>query len=120
MASTLVNPMNENELKEYEIEIIKDWWYDGTCEDKLEILDTVKDYTCKTNGSKIKKILAIKWVLKKKQCLLVDGVLLDLFSANVVNTVYEYLINNDKKDFFVKLFNTNITTIMNHCYKCVK
>lgn len=120
MTSTLVNPMDEKELKEYQIEIEKDWWFDGTCEDKLEILDAVKDWTCKTDGSPIKKVLAFKWVLKNNQALLVDGTLLDLYSAGVINTVYKYLIDNKKKDFFFKLFNSNIVTIVNHCYKCLK
>lgn len=117
----LVIPMTEKDLKEYEIEIEKDWWYDpSTCDGKLEILDAVKDWTCKTDGSPIKKVLAFKWVLKKKQALLIDGVLLDLFSANVIDVVYKYLIEKKKKDFFLKLFSRNITTIVNHCYKCVK
>ena len=116
----LVIPMNEEELKEYEIEINRDWWYDGTSEDKLEMLYAVKDWTCKTNNSPIKKVLAFKWVLKRNQALLVDGVLLDLYSAGVIDAVYKYLIENKKKDFFLKLFNSNIITIVNHCYKCLK
>jgi len=119
--SNLVIPMEPEELREYEIELESDWWLEPDVKDDMfRILHTVKDYTCKTEGSPIKKYLAVRWVLVWKTALLVDGVLLDIFSANVIYQVAQQLMRENNKKIFLKVFNKNIQTIAHICFKCMR
>ena len=115
----LVVPMSDETLREYELELAKEWWSDVT-EDKYKMLHNVKDHTCDTDGSPIKMYLAVRWVSANQTALLIDGVLLDTFSASAIYQVAQYLMKENKKDLFLKIFSKNITTIATHCLKCLK
>ncbi len=117
----LITPMTEEKLRETHIEIVKDFWLEPDVEDDMhQMLEGIKDHTCETGNSPIKKLLAIHWASANHTALLIDGVLIDAFSASAVYQVARYLRKNNKKDLFFKIFSKDITTIAKHCLKCCK
>lgn len=116
----LVVPMKPEDLRAYAIELESDWWLEPDYKDDLfRILHTIKDHTCDTEGSAIKKYLAVRWVLVWKTALLVDGVLLDMFTASVIYQVAQQMMKQKLRGVFFKVFKRDIQTIANVCYKCM-
>ena len=84
------------------------------------MLQSIQGYTCKTDNSPIKKYLAIRWIVQNKQFVVVDDVLVDMFTASVIYQVAFYLMTKKNKDLFFKIFNSKIEIIAQKCLKCIK
>lgn len=108
----IIIPMTKEELRKYEIEANEDFWlWPDIQDDKLEMLYALETYSCKTDNSPIKKYLVVRWIIQNCQSVVVDGVLLDLFSASIIYQVAQHLMKEKKRDTFIKLFNCKIEKI---------
>jgi len=114
----LVKPMSDEDLRAFEEYILSEHFcLTDVAEDQLNILHTVKDNTCDTEGSPIKMYLAVRWVSANQTTLLINGTLLDTFTASAIYQVAYHLLKENKKDLFLKIFKKDILTIATICLK---